>query len=113
MAVCFVTCWTDMRIIPVTSQCADVSFHNREFYFVRSGHSTVARYKNERICTSTSPYANQIYRVFHNVLPITKIYYTKTVVHVITKPVQIEGTTQQFSPSKLFFIVVHISSARR
>jgi hypothetical protein len=31
----------------------------------------------------------------------------KTVGHVFTKPVQIEGTTQKlFFPSKLFFIVV-------
>jgi hypothetical protein len=44
---------------------------------------------------------------------ITKIYYTKTVGHVFTKPIQIEGTTQKFFPSKLFFIVVHISAARR
>jgi len=29
---------------------------------------------------------------------ITKIYYRKTVGHVFTKPVQIEGTTQLFSP---------------
>ena len=27
---------------------------------------------------------------------ITKIYYRKTVGHVFTKPVQIEGTTQKF-----------------
>jgi hypothetical protein len=27
---------------------------------------------------------------------ITKIYYRKTVGHVFTKPVQIEGTTQNF-----------------
>jgi len=26
---------------------------------------------------------------------ITKIYYRKTVVHIFTKPVQIEGTTQK------------------
>jgi hypothetical protein len=38
---------------------------------------------------------------------ITKIYYRKTVGHVFTKPVQIEGTTQIFFPSKLFLIVVH------
>jgi hypothetical protein len=44
---------------------------------------------------------------------ITKIYYRKTVGHVFTKPVQIEGTTQKFFSSKLFFIVVHISAARR
>ena len=44
---------------------------------------------------------------------ITKIYYRKTAGHVFTKPVQIEGTTHFFSPSKLFFIVVHISAARR
>ena len=45
---------------------------------------------------------------------ITKNYYRKTVGHVFTKPVQREGTTQKFFfPSKLFFIVVHISAARR
>jgi len=44
---------------------------------------------------------------------ITKIYYRKTVGHVFTKPVQTEGTTQKFFPSKLFFIVVYISAARR
>jgi len=44
---------------------------------------------------------------------ITKIYYWKTVGHVFTKPVQIEGTQFFLSPSKLFFIVVHISTARR
>jgi hypothetical protein len=37
---------------------------------------------------------------------ITKIYYRKTVGQVFTKPVQIEGTTQNFfpPPSKLFFL---------
>jgi len=44
---------------------------------------------------------------------ITKLYYRKTVGHVFTKPVQIEGTTQKIFPSKLFFIVVRISAARR
>jgi len=45
---------------------------------------------------------------------ITKIYYRKTVRHVFTKPVQIERATKNlFPPSKLFFIVVHISAARR
>ena len=44
---------------------------------------------------------------------ITKIYYKKAVGHVFTKPVQIEGTTQNFFPSKLFFIVVRMSAARR
>jgi len=29
---------------------------------------------------------------------ITKIYYRKTVGHVFTKPVQIEGTAEFFSP---------------
>jgi hypothetical protein len=34
---------------------------------------------------------------------ITKIYYRKTVGHVLTKPVQIEETNQNsFSSSKLF-----------
>jgi hypothetical protein len=41
---------------------------------------------------------------------ITKIYYRTTIGHVFTKPVQIERTTQS-PPSKLFFIVVHISAA--
>jgi len=45
---------------------------------------------------------------------ITKIYYRKTVGYIFTKHVQIEGTTQNFFfPSKLFFIVVHISAARQ
>jgi hypothetical protein len=45
---------------------------------------------------------------------ITKIYYRKTVGHVFTKPEQIEETTQFPPPqSKLIFIVVHISAARR
>jgi hypothetical protein len=43
---------------------------------------------------------------------ITKIYYRKPVGHVFTKPVQIEGITKKkFLVS--FFIVVHISAARR
>jgi hypothetical protein len=44
---------------------------------------------------------------------ITKIYYRKTVGHVFTKSVQVEGTTQIFFPQEVFFIVVHISAARR
>jgi len=32
----------------------------------------------------------------------TKIYYRKTVGHVLTKPVHIEGTTQIFSPESCF-----------
>jgi hypothetical protein len=44
---------------------------------------------------------------------ITKIYYREAEGRVFTKPVQIERTTQFFFPSKLFFIVVHISAARR
>ena len=45
---------------------------------------------------------------------ITKIYYRKTVGHVFTKLVQIEGKLNNFFPSKLFFfIVAHISAARR
>jgi hypothetical protein len=43
---------------------------------------------------------------------ITRIYDMKTVRHVFTKPVQIEGTTRFFPPRKLFFIVVHISVGR-
>jgi hypothetical protein len=42
---------------------------------------------------------------------ITKIYCRKTVGHEFTKPVEIEGTTQTFFPTKLFFNVVHISAA--
>jgi hypothetical protein len=44
---------------------------------------------------------------------ITKIYDRKTVGHVFTEPAQIEGTTEKCFPRKLFFIVVHISAARR
>jgi hypothetical protein len=44
---------------------------------------------------------------------ITKIYDRKTVAHIFTKPVQIEGTTQIFLLRKLLFIVVHTSTARR
>jgi hypothetical protein len=46
---------------------------------------------------------------------ITIIYYRKTGAHVFTKPVKIEGTTliSPTPPSKLFYIVVHISAARR
>jgi len=44
---------------------------------------------------------------------ITIICYRKTVGHIFTKHVQIEGTTQNFFPSKLFFSVVHISATRR
>jgi hypothetical protein len=43
---------------------------------------------------------------------IKKIYYRKIVGQVFTKPVQTEGITENFFPSTLFFIVVHISAAR-
>jgi hypothetical protein len=43
---------------------------------------------------------------------ITNMYYKKTVGHIVTKPVQMEGTTQHFFPSKLFLIVVHIFAMR-
>jgi hypothetical protein len=43
---------------------------------------------------------------------ITKSYDRKTVGHVFMKLVQIEGTTKNFFPRKLFFIAVHISAAR-
>jgi hypothetical protein len=42
---------------------------------------------------------------------IAKIYDRKTVGHVFTKPVQIEGTTQKIFLSNLFFMVFHISAA--
>ena len=53
-----VTYWTDMQIIPVTSECADVSLHNRTFYFVRSSHSASASSKNEQSCISTLSYGS-------------------------------------------------------
>ena len=77
VTVCCVTYWTDMRIIAVTSECADVSLHNWAFYFVRSSQSISARSKNERSCTSTPSYASQIYRAFHNALRITKFIIGK------------------------------------
>jgi hypothetical protein len=43
---------------------------------------------------------------------ITNIYDRKSVGHVFTKPILIEGTTQIFfSPGKSYFIVVHTSAA--
>ena len=42
-----------------------------------------------------------------------QIYYRKTIGHVFTEPVQIEGTTQKCFSGKLFFIIFHISAARR
>jgi hypothetical protein len=47
----------------------------------------------------------QTYRAFHNVLLDTKIYYRKTVRHILvfTKPVQIEGTNQSPPPPKSKF----------
>ena len=46
---------------------------------------------------------------------ITSIFDRKTVGHVFTKPVEIEGKTQFPPPrrNKLFFIIVHVSAARR
>jgi hypothetical protein len=44
---------------------------------------------------------------------ITKIYDRKTVGHVFTKPVQIEGKTQKTFSQKVVSIIVHISAARR
>ena len=36
---------------------------------------------------------DSLYRAFHNELQVTKMYCRKTVEHVFTKPVQIEGKT--------------------
>ena len=44
---------------------------------------------------------------------IKEIYYRKTVGRVFTKPVETGVTQNCFFPSKLFFIVVQISAARR
>jgi hypothetical protein len=44
---------------------------------------------------------------FHNVLGDKKNYYRKTGGHVFTKPVQIEGTTQIFSPVIFFYRSSH------
>jgi hypothetical protein len=38
---------------------------------------------------------------------ITKIYYRKTIGHIFTKPVQIEGTIEKFFPQ---YVVFHHSS---
>ena len=66
---------------------------------------------NEKYFKTYSPYI--LYRAFHNVLRDYKSFYRKTVGHVLTEPVQIEGKTQNFFPAKLLFIVAHISAARR
>ena len=36
VTICCLTYWTEMRIIAVTFEFADVSLHNWVFYFVRS-----------------------------------------------------------------------------
>jgi hypothetical protein len=41
----------------------------------------------------------------------TQIYFRKTVGHAFTKLAQMVGTTIKKNPSKLFLIVVHISTA--
>jgi hypothetical protein len=38
VAICCVTYWTDMQIIPATSDCADVSLQNWALCFVISSH---------------------------------------------------------------------------
>jgi hypothetical protein len=63
VTICCVTYWTDMQIIPITSECADVSLQNWALYFVTSSHSTIVRFKNVRSFTSTPSYASQIYMV--------------------------------------------------
>jgi hypothetical protein len=42
---------------------------------------------------------------------ITTIYDSKSVGHVFTKPVQVEGTNQTFESQEVFFVVVFISTA--
>ena len=91
----------------------------------RSGKNFADKAKTHILCSKTSffsPKNRAVYEILWGKItwPFklwsgnTKIYYRKTVGHVFTKPVQIEGTTQKcFSSSKLFFIVVHISAARR
>jgi len=68
VTICCVTYWTDMQIIPVTSEFADVSLHNWAFYFVRSSHSSIARSKNEWHCTSSFSYTTQIYMVVESAI---------------------------------------------
>jgi hypothetical protein len=63
VTICCVIYWSDMQIIPVTSECADVRLQNWTFYFVRSNHSSIAKSKNGQSCTSTPSYASQIYMV--------------------------------------------------
>jgi hypothetical protein len=41
-----------------------------------------------------------------------KIYDRKTVGHVFTKPVQIEGSTKKLFSQKVVFHLVHIAAAR-
>jgi len=44
---------------------------------------------------------------------ITKIYYRKTVGHMLRNLYRYREQLKNFFPSKLFFIVVHITAARR
>jgi len=44
----------------------------------------------------------QLYRAFHNVLRDYKNYYTESIGHVFTKPVQLDRITQKYFPRKFF-----------
>jgi hypothetical protein len=61
-------------------------------------------------------YPTAINKIYHIISYHIISYLRKTVGHVFTKQtVQIEGATQKFffSQEVVFFIVVHISAARR
>ena len=82
-------------------------------YSVTAGRVAQRQYRYQCYLETTQHVAHRTTGLFIMYSGITKIYYRKTVGQVFTKLVQIEGTTQNFFLSKMFFIVVHISAARR
>ena len=63
----------------------DAKMHNK--------YRILAKKKVKQILNSNNPYNIGRFIMYFG---FTKIYYRKTVGHVFTKPVQIEGTTQKF-----------------
>jgi len=80
---------------------------------VTAGRAVPTQYRYQCYLEATQHIAHRTTGRYIMYSGITKIYYRKTVRHVFTKPVQIEGKIQSPLQSTLFFIVVHISAARR
>jgi len=86
-----------------SSHKSTTCFRVTEFLYQPSCILSVFRYVTMLIHNNTNVSVNNttLYSTgcFIMYSGITKIYYRKTVGHVFTKPIQIEGTTQHFFPS--------------